>query len=169
MAKFTCDCDQNPFKLTSNIQVDFTPTASIVTNNKTNITDINMEYTNALKRDRWVLVMGEYSSEGIWEKDGCEGAVENLPVSKNLQQRLYNWNLKYDTIQWAYDEPEVAPDEPPDWREFSAQGLALAKEVKAALPDWTVMYSDEEKYVVSKSNGMTEKMAAKYYRYEITG
>ncbi len=128
-----------------------------------------MEYTNALKRDRWVLVMGEFGSEGIWEKDGCEGAVENLPVSKDLQQRLYNWNLKYDAIQWAHDEPEVEPDEPPDWREFSAQGLALAKEVKAALPDWTVMYFDEEKSADRHSSGGYGEKPTKYYRYEITG
>lgn len=68
--------------------------------------------------DRWVRIMADYCSEGVWDSEGCGCSVDDLPLSDGLRAAIR--------------------------AEFSAHGLALARQVKAELPDWTVIYFDEE-------------------------
>jgi hypothetical protein len=91
-----------------------------------------------LVRDRWVRIFCDYSADPVWAKDGGGCDLEDLPVSASLAARLRAWARRYErkdsgllVIDW---------DEGPA---FTAEGLAIAKAVKAELPDWTVIYLDE--------------------------
>lgn len=89
---------------------------------------------------RWVRVMAVFGSEGVWQMDGTEGALDDLPVPKALRDRLDAWQAVYDEHD---DMDEAAPRL--DVGRFAAEGLAIARSLKAALPDWTVIYHDEAK------------------------
>ena len=87
---------------------------------------------------RWVRIMAVYGSDGVWQMDGTEGVLDDLPVPRSLRDRLDAWQTIYD----AHDEmDEDAPRL--DVPAFAAEGRAIARAVKAALPDWTVVYHDE--------------------------
>ena len=89
---------------------------------------------------RWVRIMAVYGSEGVWQMDGTEGVLDDLPVPVSLRDRLDAW-------QSVYDEHDDMDDDAPklDAERFAAEGLAIARAVKAALPDWRVIYFDEAK------------------------
>ena len=89
---------------------------------------------------RWVRLMAVYGSEGVWQMDGTEGMLDDLPVPPALRDRIDAW-------QAFYDEHDDMDEEAPvlDVARFAADGLAIARAVKAALPDWTVIYHDEAK------------------------
>lgn len=78
---------------------------------------------------KWVRVMADYSSDGIWGKDGAGECLDDLPVSAELKKRLAAWQRQFDDE--ALSEPE-----------FSIEGLLIAQEIKKTLPDWTVVYFD---------------------------
>ena len=122
---------------------------------------------NHLVAERWVRVFGTCSSEGIWDKDGCEVGVEDLPVTKELQQQILDWQLEYERLWDLYQEVEIKDWPATNWHAFSFQGLELAKAVKAQLPDWTVMYFDEEKYAESEVDYRRKTMPRSYYDFEI--
>lgn len=87
---------------------------------------------------RWVRIMAVHGSEGVWRMDGTEGVLDDLPVARSLRDRLDAWQAVYDEHD---DMDEAAPRLDVD--AFAAEGLAIARAVKAALPDWTVVYHDE--------------------------
>lgn len=87
---------------------------------------------------RWVRIMALFGSEGVWQMDGTEGMLDDLPVPAALRDRIEAWQSHYDEHD---DMDEDAPDL--DVERFAAEGLAIARAVKAALPDWTVVYHDE--------------------------
>lgn len=89
---------------------------------------------------RWLRIMAVYGSEGVWQMDGTEGMLDDLPVPRALRDRLDAWQAVYDEHD---DMDEDAPKL--DLDAFAAEGLAIARAVKAALPDWTVIYHDEAK------------------------
>lgn len=89
---------------------------------------------------RWVRLMAVFGSEGVWQMDGTEGMLDDLPVPPALRDRIDAW-------QAVYDEHDDMDEDAPvlDADRFAADGLAIARSVKAALPDWTVVYHDEAK------------------------
>ncbi len=89
---------------------------------------------------RWVRLMAVFGSEGVWQMDGTEGMLDDLPVPAALRARIDAWQAHYDDHD---DMDEAAPEL--DVARFAAEGLAIARAVKAALPDWTVVYHDEAK------------------------
>jgi hypothetical protein len=87
---------------------------------------------HTLSDDKWVRVMADYGSCGLWAKDGCGVGDDELPVSDEIKERLRKWQHWFD-------------DEHPDFdvEKFSDEGRDIAHIIKAALPDWTVIYFDE--------------------------
>lgn len=93
---------------------------------------------------KWIRVMADYSSTGIWAKSGGSADIEDLPVSAALHARLAAWCAWYER-----NDDYLPPEEQKanfDYAGFAAEGLAIAKAVKAELPDWTVVYYDEAKF-----------------------
>ncbi len=111
-----------------------------------------------LMKDKWIRVMCDYSAEGLWDRDDCAASVNELPIPDALRQRLLKWQEWHD----IHDYNEKPPIEI-DWKAFSAEGLAIAREIKKTLPDWTVIYFDEE-----KSNASWHEGQPRTFEYEIT-
>jgi hypothetical protein len=85
--------------------------------------------------ERWVRIMCDYSADGVWHKDGSGDSADELPIDRELIERIRRWQDWYETGLDADSKFDVAA--------FSAEGLAIARSVKAALPDWTIIYFDE--------------------------
>lgn len=93
----------------------------------------------SLQEDKWVRIMCDVAADGVWQKDGCAADLEELPVSPETRALIDGWQLMYEALS-GWGEVEM-----PNLRAgiFSDMGRAIAKRVKAELPDWTVVYYDE--------------------------
>jgi hypothetical protein len=115
-----------------------------------------------LNRHRWVRVMADYSCDGVWDIEGNSCGAEELPISPALVERLRLWQAHYEAIEDAVDEENRRHRES-DWTKFSAEGLAIARAVKAELPGWTVFYFDEAKACVVPFDGKRRRPSAVEY------
>jgi hypothetical protein len=94
----------------------------------------------------WVRIMADYSTEGVWDRAGRACSLSDLPISKILRKRLLRWQAHYEEsddngfFSTAFD-----------LEGFSAEGLQIAICVKRQLPDWSVMYFDEMKFMQLRS------------------
>lgn len=93
---------------------------------------------SSLTGRRWVRIMAEVCTDCVWNIAGEGCLADGLPVSAVLRQRMFTWQDWYDR---DYDEE----DGPFDRVAFAAEGLAIARAVKAELPGWTVIYHDESR------------------------
>jgi hypothetical protein len=89
----------------------------------------------------WVRIMADALADGVWDRDGCGDRADALPVPADLVARIRAWQAWYDRDGWGDDAGR--PLARFDLDAFAAEGLAIAQAVKAALPDWTVIYFDE--------------------------
>ena len=110
--------------------------------------------------DRWVRIMADTCAEGVWDRDGANRCVDQLPVSPDLQGRILAWQDWYDRCD-DEEDPGYADF---DRAAFAAEGLAIAKAVKTGLPDWTVIYFDEAKPTLGWKPGQPRD----HFEYEIT-
>ncbi len=85
---------------------------------------------------KYVKLMPEYCATGVWNEDGS--VMEIIPGSPALAAKIAAWNTEYDVDNLMYDG-----DHSFDIISHSAAGLKLALELKAELPDTTVIYFDE--------------------------
>jgi hypothetical protein len=121
-------------------------------------------YEDLLNRHRWVRVMADYSCDGVWDIEGNSCGTEELPISPALVERLRRWQAHYEAIEDAIEEENQLPRES-DWTNFSAEGLAIARAVKAELPGWTVFYFDEARACVVPLDG--KRRLRSTFEYEI--
>ncbi len=92
--------------------------------------------------DRWVRIMCDVFCDGVWHKDGCAGDADGLPIPTTLIERIRRWQATYDILHdRSFDAGKYRAE--PGFIPFAAEGLEIARAVKAALPDWTVIYFDE--------------------------
>lgn len=113
-------------------------------------------------KPNWVKVMADYSSCGLWDSRGVHSDDSELPVSDELKARLRQWCDWYERNDDYLPEPTTQFD----YTAFAAEGLLIAKAIKAELPDWTVMYFDESKLHNSLSAGKSRPQEG--YVQEIT-
>lgn len=95
-------------------------------------------------KDKWVRVMCDFSAEGLWRRDGAGIAMDELPISREIKQRLLEWQDWFERDYENYLPPSQRKSGF-DVVAFSKDGLEIAKAIKAELPDWIVVYFDEEK------------------------
>jgi hypothetical protein len=110
---------------------------------------------------RFVKVMPEYTSTGLWNTQGANLEESEVPMSAALLNRLRAWCAWYE----RNDEHLPMPDRKFDLDAFSAEGLKIAQALKAELPDWTVVYFDEAKLMASMRARPKERS---FYEYEVT-
>ena len=77
--------------------------------------------------------MADYGAAGVWDHDGAPLDPARLPPSPKLRARLARW---CDRFQASFDR-EI------DLEAFAAEGRAIARAVKAELPDRSIVYFDE--------------------------
>ncbi|MGP9810348.1 hypothetical protein ACTZWT_02415 [Rhodopseudomonas sp. NSM] len=108
--------------------------------------------------DRWVRIMCDYSADGVWDKQGRSISAEDLPLPSDIQCMLLGWQEWYEASDGGGD------DLPPfDGAAHAAFGLYIARKVKRALPDWTVIYFDESRLPRSGAPALPRHV----YEYEI--
>lgn len=116
---------------------------------------------NSLTRQKWVRIMADFSADGVWNKQGELCDLDGLPISGDLKNRIAIWMDWYDCDADSTD----LNASPFDVRLFTKQGLDIARDVKRELPDWTVIYFDEEKSNESIQDGLIENR--NHFEYEI--
>lgn len=94
--------------------------------------DVDAEARSYFAETKWVRIMNDYSASGVWGKDGAAYEPSDLPLPADLQDQILAW-----AEEWEAEETSVG--------EMTNKGLAIAKAVKAELPDWTVVFFDEAK------------------------
>lgn len=88
---------------------------------------------------KWVRIMCDYCADPLWGPNGGMEVLEGLPVPEDLRERLRAWAALYDA-----QDPGSPDGIRLDLLAFAEEGRSIARAVKAALPDWTVIYFDEE-------------------------
>ena len=107
---------------------------------------------------KWVRVMADYCSDGLWDHEGTMMGRDSLPISTQLKTRHEQWCLWYE---------KNTKNVPFDYSEFSKEGREISHAIKTELPDWTVIYFDEGALdqCIDDDIGIN---AREKYEYEIT-
>ncbi len=108
-------------------------------------------------KDKWVRILADFCADPVWEKGGGNADLADLPVSTELSILLDAWAVRYSRFA---DKPDF------NIQEHSDRGLALARQVKEELPEWTVIYLDEARAMEVSHEHIEERRS--YYEYEIT-
>jgi hypothetical protein len=95
------------------------------------------------KRARHLHLMADYGAAGVWDHDGTPLDPAKLSLSSKLRARLARWTARFEKSF----EDEI------DLDAFAAEGRAIARAVKAELPDWSVVYFDEAEAARAKYQG----------------
>jgi hypothetical protein len=88
-----------------------------------------------------VRIVADYCTPGYQLSEDDAYAFGELPVSRELLERLARWNDRYERCD-PRDYEDVCGMRF-DFVRFAAEGLEIARAVKRALPGWTVLYWDE--------------------------
>jgi hypothetical protein len=90
--------------------------------------------------DKYIRIMADYSSTGIWARDGIMLNIEDIPELPFWWiPRLKAWTEKYeDNDDYMEDSQNDFP-----YEEFAAEGLELALSLATTLADWEIWYFDE--------------------------
>jgi hypothetical protein len=86
--------------------------------------------------NKWIRVMADFDSDGFWEEDGSMMERENIPISLNLMVRHIKWCEWFE--KYDFDVVDF------DIKGFSKEGSEIAFAIKDELPDWTVIYFNQE-------------------------
>lgn len=121
--------------------------------------DAEIEHKAAayMAEQKWVRIMNDYAAHGVWGKDGGAYYPRDLPISKELQDRI---------LAWA----EAFEDDDASGESLAKDGLAIAQAVKGELPDWKVIYFDDAAYTTSQVIRSLEdhNTDRSFFEYEIT-
>jgi len=91
---------------------------------------------------KYVKLMADYSSSGLWGHDGIMIHDSDLPVSDILKKKILQWVQWYEPSQYFLSPEERTVNF--DLKSFSKIGEEIAKEIKLELPSWIVIYWNEE-------------------------
>ena len=87
----------------------------------------------------WVRVMAEYSSDGLWSRDGLMMSRADLPVSRALRERHAEGCLWYEQSEFFVGPEQRTADF--DVEAFAAEGLAIARAIALAGIEASVSHS----------------------------
>ena len=94
----------------------------------------------------YIKLMAEFTSSGVWNMLGSNVEVEDFDLAPEIVARIKKWCEWYETNEsYRYNDEEDGVD-PFDYAAFAKEGLNIARHIKAAHPDWTVMYFDEWRF-----------------------
>lgn len=99
----------------------------------------------SLAEAKWVRIMADFCANGIWHQDGRMAAFDDLPVAESLKERIRHWQERHDRENCDHIDRDDPRWRPWDVAGFAAEGREIARALKAALPDWTVVYVDESR------------------------
>ena len=97
---------------------------------------------------RKITLMTNYGCDPLWwEEPDMVGniAPENLPLSKDMIARLYQWANQYNArLNW--DDPSNSPiSTPEEMAQFETEGINLWQQLQKELaPDYEVFYFSDQ-------------------------
>jgi hypothetical protein len=100
--------------------------------------------TDLESKQKWIRLMADHSSTGIWLSDGLMAEPDELPVSLALHARIETrcgWYEQNQSYLFSHEKTREV-----NYGPFSQEGLNIAQAIKAELPEWTVIYFDEAAY-----------------------
>jgi hypothetical protein len=120
--------------------------------------------TDYMLKTKWVRVMCDHGAEGVWDRLGRCECLEAIPVSIFVREMIMGWQAWYEFS----DEDMGDPNYKHFWdvKAFSAMGRCIARKIKEELPDWTVIYHDQEK--AENMRPGWDKRSRIEFEYEIT-
>jgi hypothetical protein len=96
-------------------------------------------YESTLRARKWVALDCDYSTDGVKSYNAEYCCADELPVDAAIIARIRAWQEEYEAfLDMPEDEAKVRGPL------YDAEGLAIAQALKAALPDWTVVYDCDE-------------------------
>lgn len=105
--------------------------------------DVGPEHFRTAEGGFCVRVMGAYGSEGVWTAEGQEALLDDLPIGRELSDRLADWQEAFDSIDDQIEDGEISAEKATAaWAALAEEGLSIARAIKQALPAWTVLYVD---------------------------
>lgn len=120
---------------------------------------------NTLVDSKFVRIMPDHCSSGVWNIRGSNVDEEDLPVTPALITRIKEWQRVFDTTDWYTNSAERTET----YREICYENLAIAVEVARQLPDWTVVIYNGGEFDLprdDRSNSVvTGNIVAKYMSY----
>lgn len=105
--------------------------------------DVEPEHFRTAEGGFCVRVMGAYGSEGVWTAEGQEALLDDLPIDRELADRLADWQEAFDSIDDQIEDGDIPAEKgAAAWAALAEEGLAIARAIKRALPDWAVFFVD---------------------------
>ena len=95
------------------------------------------------ERAHHLHLMADYGSAGVWDHDGNPLDPPGCHSGDKLRARLARWCARFERSF----EGEI------DLDAFATEGRAIARAVKAELPDWSIVYFDEAEAARAKYQG----------------
>ena len=89
-----------------------------------------------------VRIVADYCCPGYLLADDAARSFDRLPVDETICERLAAWSARFEHDCDPRDFEDITGKRF-DFVAFAREGLELAKAVKRALPDWTVVYWDD--------------------------
>lgn len=124
----------------------FITTTEILTESKLEVpanlfSESNKKFKQEFLANKYVKIMADYSSTGLWDKDGLNIEHDCLNLSENTLFQLKKWVEWYEKNN-SWNDPKYIVNSF-DMPSFAQAGLNVAKLIKKELPDWTIVYFDE--------------------------
>lgn len=91
--------------------------------------------------ERYIKLMADYCSDGVWNDRGSMMDRDSLPISQALKDAISAWCGLYENSEFY-----LSPHERHavfDVGTFNACGENLAALLRLELPDWTIEYRPE--------------------------
>lgn len=97
--------------------------------------------SNILAETKWVRIMPDWCSSGIWDTNGGNCDESELPVTQELIDRIIAWQKRFDS-QEVYLPPTIESEQ--EAEDIMVENLLIAIEVAKQLPDWTVVINNSD-------------------------
>lgn len=105
--------------------------------------------SNILVETKWVRIMPDWCSSGIWDKNGGNCDESELPVTQELIDRITAWQKRFDS-QEVYLPPTIESEQ--EAEDIQIENLLIAIEVAKQLPDWTVVINNSDNYFLLETD-----------------
>ena len=94
---------------------------------------------NRVGAARYVRIMADNSSTGIWDWDGSPVDADDIPLSGESQRRIENWLSLYEKAR-TWDNPSRRPFIINE-NAFNCMGKRIVSRLRRELPEWDIGYT----------------------------
>lgn len=119
----------------------------------------------SLADSKYVRIMLDHCSTGLWNIKGYNVDEEELPVTSDLIVRIKAWQCIFDNIDWHTNSAEHSEV----YKNLCYENLAIAIAVAKQLPDWTIVIYNDGEFDLPRcdrrNSRITSNMVAKSFSY----